>query len=251
MPDVREPERPRVPRITWLAGGAVLLLALVLMAVHASRRESDLIQTNGVPIKQGVVRLSRPGHLACETRIPLAEPARGVRLWAAVVGRPARAVTGVVRDSATRRALASDRVSVAEGGPRIVDFELSATVASPRLVDVCVRLDSPAALDLWGSTPTTRGRRADRVVPEQQQLIFRDAVPLPGDVRIDLRRAQPTSLLERLPQAFVKAGTFKPWGIGAWTWWLFLALALLAAPALLAVALATAARRSHDASPPR
>lgn len=235
------PERRTCVRL-WAVLTAVVVTVLALMALRASGQRSALLQSNGVPLERAVVRLDAPRQLACERAVVLAAPSRTLRLWGAgfVTGSRFRLV---VRDTVSRTFLADGRGRAGEGVAPL-EVRLSRTVSDARPVDVCVRIAGPGRLEIWGSDGSGPGR----VSPGQQELAVRGVGPVLGDARIDVLRPAPRSVLARVPRALVRAGTFKPLGIGAWTWWLALAAAVGLAPLVLARAVARAAAEDAGSS---
>ncbi len=247
-PDVATLRPPRRSRLLLVAFAIVAVVA-ALLAWHGSTRRSDVIQGNGVQVLTGVARLTLPRQLACETRIAMTERPSRLRLWTASVGGPARGTEVLIRDSVTLRVLATRTVVVPDGGPAPLEVRFPDMADNRRSVDICVRLTRRATVDLWGSSEAVPGGLYERVTPPLQDLTFNDAEVLKGDFRFQLLRDRELSLLQRLPEAMAQASNFKPFGIGAWTWWLALALVLGVAPVTVVGAVRAAAAADQGRGP--
>jgi hypothetical protein len=75
-----------------------------------------------------------------------------------------------------------------------------------------------------------------------------DGEGIPGDLAVEFTSPEARSLLTRLPAAFRHASVFRPGGVGAWTYWVLIALVAIGAPLALARALVRAG--DDDADPP-
>jgi hypothetical protein len=105
---------------------------------------------------------------------------------------------------------------------------------------LCVRNSGGALVGLLGEPPAYP---PDATVKNGKRL--RTAIAY------DVLRSEPRSGLPLVSTVFSRAALFRPAGVGEWTYWLLVALVLLAVPALLARALVDAAETpgAHPAEP--
>ncbi len=228
---------PDRPSRLWLAAVGVVLVALAALVLHATSVRSDVLVANGVPEREGVVRLSSPAQLTCQEGLVFAGEARSVRLWGTGVGRRNPPFDVLVHRVGSTDTIARGHAPALAEGLRPFVVRLDRPVRAPAPLGICVRTRRGGDLDLYGTLPATP---AD-TTPPQQALIFQGRDELPGDLHVDLLRDAPASLLARVPAALTGAGTYKPLGVGAWTWWLALAVLLAVVPWRIAVMVRSAA----------
>src|SRR5206468_5663138 len=72
---------------------------------------------------------------------------------------------------------------------------------------------------------------------------------LADDIALVIPRPKPKSVLALVPEMFRRAALFRPGFVGAWTYWVLAALILIAAPLLLARAMASADAEEESESP--
>jgi hypothetical protein len=212
-----------------LALGVAVLLSLVLLVLIAAGHGRRLAFTLGVRPLAPVARV-QPGHEACQRPIDISTSFSAVRVRVSTFGGPGVPLRVVVRDARSGRPLGRGRNA---GGYAHGGFPLVAVGSVPEgaRVAVCVRPEG-RAVELWGGTAlTARGSSASV-----------DGRPLSSDLSIDFMRPHEVSTLSILPQIFRRMALFRPGFVGAWTYWVLLALVALAAPALLALGVLSAER---------
>lgn len=212
-----------------LAFAAVALAAVAAVLVVASGDERDLAFTLGVrPVK--VVAQLPPGRRACQSPLLVQERFRSVRFE---VG--GKWPVGVSLDFTVKRAgrlLAAGRL---EGGypvpsePRVrLDRSVPADIDG---VAVCLHNRGAIPLALVGDIEGGLGPGELRV----------EGRSLSADMKMVFLRERPRSALSLVPEMFRRAALFRPTWVGAWTFWILLALVAAGVPPLLARALGAAA----------
>lgn len=234
----RTPER----RATRAAVVAFLVFALLgggaLVAAGASDRRTTAFSL-GIP-DGGVVVSLPPGSRACQGPIGVVAPFAGLRLWL----RPARAprtrlrisvltaaggqhATGVLTPAVTPPGVRGSHPPLAVAA----STRLSRSVAAGSVVSLCFANAGRATVSLLGA----QAQRASGVLAQNGRQSASAAA-------VVLLRPRPSSLLSSLPTIFQRAALFRPTWMGAWTFWLLLAGAVVVVFPLGAVAVAVAAR---------
>jgi hypothetical protein len=172
-----------------------------------------------------------PGDTTCQNPVAVAEAFDGVRFQVGTYHRPGPPLEVMVRRRGSPGPIASGRL--AGGYPDISKPTVPIRPAVPKdeLVAVCVRNRGDRRVALYGG-PELAKRRSRATL---------DGRDLRSDLTLVFTQNQ-TSALATAPEIFERASLFRPVWIGAWTYWLLLALVLLVVPALLAVALKRAYR---------
>jgi hypothetical protein len=219
----------RAPVAAFLA---TFLVGLAVIAVLLVTRESTLVYTIGAAPARPVAQLGA-GQEACQGSLsPPADAFDRVVVGAvAPPGSRARAEV-IVRAAGSPKVLARGSAGAA-ASPELAVPVPSTTVREP--VRICVRAVDRRPVTVLGTTDLAH-RTSSAVV---------DGAPVPADLAVRLERSQARSLLARLPAAVERAALFKGSVVGPATLWVLALLVLVAVPALIARALAVAAR--HDA----
>ncbi len=138
-----------------------------------------------------------------------------------------------------------------KGGP--VRTTLDRTIKAQSDVAICVRNMGSQPVDLWGGYdvdgPTIRG--VDRVFAHptlSTAKAYLDGKSLGADITVTFTGERDHTLLSGLPRIFARADRFKAAGVGAWTYWVLLALVVFVAPLVLARALIIALRTDRGPS---
>jgi len=211
-----------------------VVVALVVLVALAATRESPLVYSIGAGPAAPVAALTA-GEETCQG--PLSPPADAFDRVVISLGtyfKPGQPVEVSVRDAAGSRVLA--RGSLAGGYPDIGQAP-EHSVPVPRTtahgpIEVCVRNGGQRKVAVFGTTGLAHRTSTASV----------DGKAINSDLALRLERAQPRSLLTRMPSVMSHAAMFKPAWVGAWTMWLLAGLVLFAVPGLLARALAGALR---------
>lgn len=103
------------------------------------------------------------------------------------------------------------------------------------LARVCIENAGTRPVALYGTTEPRTQARAETFV---------DGKPVPQDLALAFYRAEPRSILERVPLIFERMGFFHPALMGTWLAWVLVPLLLIGMPLLLLWAL----RRAFAAS---
>jgi hypothetical protein len=231
-----------------LAGIAVVLALVVgVEAVKAGGTSTEEVLSVGVQPVYPVAPIV-PGATACQRPLGVTESFDRVRFNVGTFGKPGPALLVSVVDQDSKQTLGWGRVVpgwVDNGTAKDVKV---GTIRPGHLVAVCVRNEGSVRAYVYGDfyngrfgtgplgvTPTNTTNSADV-----------DDVPMAGDESIALLRTNPPSLLARVPALFRHAAAFRPPFVGAWTFWLLAALALVGAP----FALWAAVTRVADAEQP-
>jgi GT2 family glycosyltransferase len=214
-------------RLVLAAFGAVFGVALLVLGLAAADDKGGVAFTNASPPLGEVISLA-PGATACE---PVKATVRfdAVRLTT-IAKVDGQALRMIARGPSRGRVIARGRGLVSAGNGQ-VRIRLG-RIAEGRSLELCMTNASTRRIGLSGAPGVRRPREAGVSRTGDPTLVF---------------ETKPRSLLARIPDAFKRASLFKPGLVGAWTFWLLTALVLMAAPLLLAMALARALR---DDSPP-
>jgi hypothetical protein len=206
---------------------AVSLLALAAAAVLGARERRTLAFTLGVPSFGPVARLGA-GEEACQQPILPSDAFDAVELQTGTPRRPGGPLAVTVRRT--------DGALLGRGTfPAARPGQQRRTVAVGRVdtrgpIAVCVRNAGTRAVALDGgpdvTARTSSAHLGDRALGADLDLVF--------------RRDQPRSTLTLLPAILRRAALFRAGWIDPWLYWLLLAGAVIAVPALLARALARA-----------
>lgn len=214
---------------------AAMAIALVGLLALALTRESRLVYTIGAGPGGPVAEL-RPDHEVCQG--PLEPPASEFDRVVISLGtyfKPGSSVDVLVRPADDPKGVLA-RGRLAGGYADIGDVpEHSVAVGATTVrepVSVCVRNTGSRKVAVYGAPG----------IAHRTSTASLDGTPYNSDVAVRLERAEPRSLLARLPGAFEHASLFKGTVVGPWTFWLLAALALIAVPLLLAFAIARTLR---------
>ena len=219
-------------------GTLVLVLALggvgLVIVAAADRRGFRLgLNTQSVVVVQ-------PGQEACR---PVIRPPQGganqVTFWArgATAGGLTPPITVRVRKGRLSQVLAVSRLPAGRPGPR--HARLRGSVAGARKVAACFANAGTESL-LLTPRPGTPTRVVHARLSERTDNV---------DVALELVRTPEVSLLSELPEIFERAALFRPGWVGAWTFWLLLAVVVVGVPVLLGRALRAALNEDRDATP--
>jgi hypothetical protein len=241
-------DRPSARRrwlpVAVLAGVALAGLIAVLAVAVGDRRDLALA-FDVLPSK--VAASVAPGQLACESPVvsPRAFAAVGFQLG--TYGRPGPPLRLTVRGAgpsgspgARRAALAAGRLPAGARDGAHVRVSTGRAVAAHRRVAVCVRNLGDHPVALYGginadTAPTSRLTLAGRAVN--------------SDLELTLYRPHAHSALSQLQTMLDRASLWHPGWVAPWVLWLFLALAALGAPALLALAVGALRPSSNEPEP--
>lgn len=207
---------------------AVALVAGLGLLAKTATEEREAVYGLGVPSFTVAAKLEA-GKRTCQEPIELPVKANSVVFPVATDGRPGEPLDVTVR-TASGRVLGAGSVAPGylDGTPQTA--RLSRAVGPASRVAVCIRNDGEQPVFVYGSeNVTSSGTITDGA---------------PGGIDLDLRflSDDPRTFAEDLPDAFARAALFRPGWVGAWVYWVLLALLVLGAPLLLALALARAAR---------
>ena len=221
------------------AAATAVIGALFLVLLAASRDHEDDAGTGTVPV--GPVAGINDRVPACQRRFPLSgESVDRVTFVAQPASGPAT-VEVTIRPSGGGAELARARLALSTdaSGQRTVPIR---RIDRDGLVDVCFRAVGTRDLVLYGEG-------VERVPGNSSTDLYSGGKPQPGDAVLTFERSDRASTLHLLPVALQRAARWRPGFVGAWTYWLGIALALVAAPFLLVRALAGAIDED-DALPP-
>jgi hypothetical protein len=222
-----------MPRRAVLAFGIVVAAGVILAAALALTRESRLVYTLGVGSAAPVAVL-RGGQAACQKPVnPPAERFDRVVVSLGTFGRPGPPVDVVLRPGARGAKTIQGRLR--GGYPDIAVTPEHAIAVSATLrarAEICLKNRGRGRVAVFGATGLANRTSSATAAGK----------PIGGDLAIRLERAQPRSLLSRLPDVFRHAALFKPSWVGAWTFWALTAIVLVAVPVVMAWAVARAAR---------
>lgn len=200
----------------------------VALAVEAAMDERDLAFTLGVVPAQLAARLN-PGEEACQAPVVTEERFAAVRFNVGASELPGGSIAATVREAPGGRTLATGR-AVVYANRNEPTARLDSEVPEEARVEVCLRNTGHRQLVLHGGS---RGARLSTGVKV-------DGRPKGTDLTLVFVRGEPRSTLSLVPEMFRRAALFRPAWVGAWTFWLLLALVLCGVPALLAAALRSA-----------
>ncbi len=212
---------------------AVVAVAVAAIVIAAARDDRDLAFTPGIPEFEVVANLDL-GEEACRRAEPAAEEFAAARFLVGTYNRPGKPVRVTVRDPDTRRAIASGRVPAGFANGSRLTVPLRPAVPRGRPFAFCIENAGAQRLALFGAPPPTGAPTPSRVANEAR-----------GEVAVEYLRGGESSALAQVPEIFRRAALFRPGWVGSWTFWVLLALVLLAAPMLLARAVADALREDE------
>ena len=227
------------------------LVGVAGLAYAASRSDHRHVFNLGV-VPAGPVATLQPGQEACQSPVGIPDPVDRVRLLVGPFKAPRGPFRVALRDgSPTGEVLASttqDRRFLPSGP---TTFTLDRPLVGGHDVALCIRNDGFETLEVIGDIDSHTGlappkRFAGRVLHNPTRTtddLYVDGEAISGggfELAGSVPRERPASLLSLLPTTFEHAQRFKMAGVGAWTFWLLLALAVLAAPVALGRALAAA-----------
>jgi hypothetical protein len=183
-------------------------------------------------LPRGPAAVLTPGGSVCQTPIDVQEATDGVSVPIGTSGRPGTPLTISVRDL-HGRLLGQGRIRAgyADGSVQTARFHRIGTGGT---VSLCLRND--------GREP---------VYPLGEDVVLDSGIVQAGrkstmDIALTFLRPHRRSVLGLVPSMFRHAAVFRFGWVGAWTYWVLAALALLAVPVLCAYALARAAREDDS-----
>jgi hypothetical protein len=225
---------------------ATAVLGVAALLVGRAFDERPLQQRLGVFISGSVAALA-PGHTGCQGSIALADDTSAVTFNPGTPhAEPGPAIVATVRDHFSQKTLATGRLAAGYSVRKAQTAQLSPPVKANSQVDVCFRNLGPGKALLFGDTEL--GSVHPTISTSSASV---DGQPLLSqDIAMVFPRARPKSVLALVPDIFRRASLFRPGFVGPWVYWLLAALILLAAPLLLARALATAVADEDDAPQP-
>jgi hypothetical protein len=213
------------------AGLGILLLVAVVdrreLAFTLAVRESE----------PGVVL--QPRDSACQRGIDVEESFTGARFLLATYFKPGPRLAVRVTDHRTGELLALGGLRDGYADGKKSTARLDRTVEAGRRADLCVRNAGPRRVAIF-SGPPTDNEPSDATV---------NGKPVDKDVVIEFIRRDEATVLSLVPDVFDRAALFHPSWVGAWTFWLVLALLLVAVPLLLVRALRVV-DAADEAEPP-
>ena len=215
---------------------AVVLVAALALALSAAGDKRTLAFSNGVNTFHLASFVGR-GYVACERDVHVEGGFDALQL--ALLAAPRRADLAVtVAPSSGGRPIASGPVPPGSGSRRtsIATVRLSRGIPAGGSVDICVRSRNARRLAAIMGNPDTGGD------PSHVEVIgpHGGRAELGTDFHLVFLRDHPRSVLSQVPAIFRRAALFRPGFIGAWTYWVLLAIVLVAVPALLVRALRAA-----------
>jgi hypothetical protein len=192
--------------LVFVIAAAAVLAGLVAAGLQTIRVRTFSLR---VPNLQAVASV-RPGHPVCEGPITSTVAARGVALYGTVAsGSP----TIEVRARSSSSTLASGQL-LHVGRSSESDVALDRTIPGGRPVHICVSVGG-GVFSLTGAAGQAPGVIAHGLAPGTQ---------------FSLALTRPGTFLGSLSTAFSRAAIFRPDWVGAWTFWLLLALLACALP---------------------
>lgn len=223
---------------TVLAGAAALVIA-------ALTRGDNITYDLGV-LPAGVVAILEPGQEVCQGPVGMAERADAVSFWLGPGGFIRGPATVTVREAKGSRVLARAEMRQQEIPIGFLRLPFDRQVPRDADVALCLKNEGLARLEVLGDLDTASGlapprRFAGRVLSNPTRST--DDLAIDGreqrfaDIAAIFTVDENRSLLSRIPAAFSRAARFKPDLVGAWTWWVLLALGLVGAPLALMKAL--------------
>ncbi|HEY6760995.1 MAG TPA: hypothetical protein VI318_15975 [Baekduia sp.] len=205
--------------------GVVAAGLIALVIVQASQSTNLAFTVGAAP--QAPIAALKAGQTVCQRQLNV-PPHAGFDQIALQVGthhRPGPPLDVVVRNHDTGRILGRGTLRAGYpdiptgGGDRVV---ATGAVAADQPIDVCVTNRGPRSVALYGSGALAN-RNSDAVLDGKETaydvtMVFQDARHSRGSELADM---------------FQRASLFRPGFVGAWTYWILVALMVLAVPALL------------------
>jgi hypothetical protein len=220
------------------AVGVFVLLAVLAVAgvlLVGATRKTELAFTLGVT-PGGIVTTLAPGEQACQRPIDVPKNGGfdGITVPLGTFHQPGSAVEATVIRLPGRSPLA--RGTLPAGYPDIGARELERIAVTPAVpegarIAVCLRNTGTGRVAVYGN--------GDLASPGS--TLFKDSRPATADASLSFTRGS-RSVLSEFGVSADHAALFKAGWVGPWTFWLLAALVALGVPALLAFALARAAR---------
>jgi hypothetical protein len=215
-----------------LAVFTLAMLAGVAVLVWRASADERTIAFRIGALPRGPAAVLGPGSSVCQTPIDVQEDTDAVTVPVGTSGRPGAPLTVSVHDPRGRvLTQGTVRAGYADGSTQTARFR---RIRAGETVSLCIRNDGREPVYPLGE---------DVVVDTG---IVQDGRKSTMDVTLTFLRPRRRSALDLVPSMFRHAAVFRFGWVGAWTYWVLAALALIAVPVLCAYALARAAREDGD-----
>jgi hypothetical protein len=204
---------------------AVLIAGVVAVLIAAASTDSDLAFTPSVRAT-GIAEKFAYGDEACGRTQPAIASFERLRFPVGTLGGSGQRLEVSIFESPESTTLLARGRKPAKLKPapfQPVVVSLDREVPKGAAFSVCVRNTGTHGIALFGSGG--KGHRPKRINAHT-------SVP-DADISFVFLKAHPASLLSQVPEVFRRASLFRPYWVGAWTFWLVGALLLLLVPALL------------------
>jgi hypothetical protein len=213
-------------RRATIAAALTVLAGVAVLVVLAATDERRLAFTLSVR-PSGVAAVVPPGVEACQRDVEVEAPFDEARLLYGTYFRPGPALAVRVLDHASGRVLARGALPPGYPDDRKATARLARAVPEGSRVDVCLRNVGQRRVAVFGG-PASDNEPSYATVGGR---------PLRSDLGMELLRQHPRTVLSLVPSIVRRAALFHPGWVGPWTFWVLLALLLVAFPALLIAAL--------------
>jgi hypothetical protein len=220
------PERPGA-RLALIVFAVAAVAGVAFLVWRASADERTIAFRIGA-LPRGPAAVLAPGGSVCQTPIDVQEETNAVSVPIGTSGRPGAPLTISVTDLRGRPlARGGVRRGYSDGSLQTARFR---RIRPGGTVSLCIRND--------GREP---------VYPLGEDVVIDSGIVQAGrkstmDISLTFLRPHRHSVLDLVPAMFRHAAVFRFGWVGAWTYWVLAALAVLAVPVLCAYALARAAR---------
>jgi hypothetical protein len=206
----------------------VCALGAGALALVAAGDERTLAFTTNVRVAK-IAAVITPGQQACQRGVGPAASFDTLELFLGTGTLPGPPLRAEVRELRGGRPLGQGRIPPGARDNSAVRVRLDRTVRAGPALEVCFRNEGTRNVGLYGGP--------DREVAGTAVVGDR---PGGGDIRIGFLRSEPRSALSLVPRMFERASLLRPDPVGAWTFWLLLAVVAAGVPLLLAAALRSA-----------
>lgn len=214
---------------------AIGAAAIAFVVFLAQREQRDFAFTANVRATH-VVATAVPGEEACQRGLGTSARFDIVEVLLGTYARPGPPLAVTVREHESGRALARGRLSAGASDNTGARGLVEPPVERGRDVDVCFRNEGKRKVAFYGGAPEDTPGHA-----------YQGSRPGGGDMRLVFFRRESRSVLSQVPEMFERAAVFRPDPVGAWTFWVLLALVAGGVPGLLALALRAALREDTGA----